>query len=129
MMEKIQIKQKRWAVDFLSVLLIVAVAALFVMSLTDTAFALGVMPGDRGTLKGEVVAVDHVHNANTVTLLSGRIGQFPNDKLNIFLTKDTKLKVCNMSEPLKDIRVGSNATVKYHERGGVAVADSIAERC
>jgi hypothetical protein len=66
------------AACFLAMLLIMTVAALFVMSFTNLNIAQGSMQ-DRGTLKGEVVAIDNVHNARTMTLRSSQIGQFPND--------------------------------------------------
>ncbi len=115
--------------NLLPMILAMMVASLLIFSLTGNAFAAGAMQGDRGSLKGEVVAVNQVHNAQTLTLRSSQVGQFPNDQLNIFMNKDTKVKVCNVREPYKDIHVDHTAVVKYHELGGVAVANSIAEQC
>ncbi len=125
MLGKVTIK----TTNLLTVIFAVIVASLLVVSFANTAFALGSMKVDSGSLKGEVVAVNDVHNAQTLTLQSSQIGRFPNDKLNIFLNRSTKVKVCNANEPIKDIKVGHSATVKYHELGGVAVADLISERC
>ncbi len=115
--------------NILPIILAITVASLLIFSVTNNAFAAAAMMGDRGSLKGEVVAVNQVHNAQTLTLRSSQIGQFPNDQLNIFMNKDTKVKVCNVREPYKDLRADHSVVVKYHELGGVALADSIAERC
>ena len=125
MRENSNITQEGVAAYFLAVL----VAVLFVLSFASAPLAQGSMMGDRSSLKGEIVAIDNVHNAQTMTLRSQYVGQFPNDTLNIFLHKDTKLKICDASKPLKDLSVDRNANVTYHEVGGVAVADSISEQC
>lgn len=126
---KVAQKRSSTAAHLLAGLFIATIAVLFVMSFAGVVYAQVGMQGDRGSLKGEVVAIDHVHNAQTITLRSGQGGQFPNDTLNIFLNKDTKLNVCAVREPLKDMSVDHNATVTYHELGGVAVAASISEQC
>ncbi len=84
----------------------------------------------KDTLRGEVVAVDNLHHMGMLTLQSYKIGQFPNDQLNIFMNKDTSVKICNKREPEKDIKVSHNATVTYHEvQGLLPLADSVAEKC
>lgn len=110
-------------------LFIVAIAALLFMSFVAVAYYNGGMNSSVDTLKGEIVAIDKVHNAQTLTLLSNQIGQFPNDRLNIFLNGNTKVRICNEKKPLNDMSVGRTATVVYKELGGVAVADRIYERC
>jgi hypothetical protein len=112
-----------------AVVSVMILAVIFLLSFTSAALAERGMYGDRGTLTGEVMAIDQVHNATTLTLISSQIGQFPNNQLNIFLNQDTKVQVCKASEPVKDISVSRDATVKYHEVGGVAVAERISERC
>jgi hypothetical protein len=104
------------------------VAVLFFMSFMNEGLAQGSML-DKGTVKGEVVAIDNAHNMRTMTLRSDQIGQFPNNELNLFLNHDTTFKVCNANEPFKDMSVDRTATVTYHEVGGVAVANSISEHC
>ncbi len=82
------------------------------------------------TLKGRVVALDTSHQTKTVTLQSREIGRtVPNSELNIFANDNTRVMVCKESEPLSSVKLGSNATIKYHELGGVALADNIYERC
>jgi len=107
---------------------VLIVAALFVLSFTNTAFTQGIVQG-KGPLTGEVIAVDSGHHLRTLTLQSSSIGQYPNDELNIFLSQNTKVKICGMREPAKDVAVSRNATIRYHEVAGLAVADSVAERC
>ncbi len=110
--------------------IILIAAALIVLSFTNTAFTRGSMQtGEKVALKGEIVTVDNGHHLRTLTLRSDEIGRYPSDKLNIFLNQGTKVKVCGMREPAKDIRVSRNATIVYHELGGLAVADSVSERC
>jgi hypothetical protein len=122
---KISLTQARWAAHVLAVPFIIAVTSLFILSFTSSALGQGSMQGDSGILQGEIVGFDNAHNIQTLTL---RLGHFPNDTLNIFMNEDTKLQVCNESKPLVWSE-GRNATVKYHEAGGVAVADSISEQC
>jgi hypothetical protein len=118
---KPNITQTRSAVRVLAVLFIMA----FVLSFTSVALSQGCMQGDRGSLNGEIVGIGNVGHAQIVTL---RLGHFPNDMLNIFLNKDTKLQVCNASKPLMWSE-GGKAIVRYHQIGGVVIADSIFEKC
>ncbi len=116
----------------LGVLSVTTVAVIFLLSITNAAFAQGSMEGDWGTLntlKGDVISIDHLQNATILTLIAGQAGKSPNDKLNIVLTPDTNVKVCKADEPSKDISVKRNVTVTYHELGGIAVAERISEAC
>ncbi len=115
---------------FLSGLLVLAISAVFVLSLTGYAFSKESMPGSASdTIKGEVIAVDSGHYMKTLTLESDQIGPFPNNSLNIFVNPGTRVNVCGMSEPASDLQVDRTATVIYHEVGGVPVAERISERC
>ena len=112
--------------SLLAVIFVMSVALLFAAPLANAASS----QANMGTLSGEVVAVDHsMHNANTVTLRSSQIGQFPYDTMNIFVNSGTKINVCKSKEPLRDMTVGHHAKVTYHEVGGLAVANSISEQC
>ncbi len=105
-------------------------AAFVVLSFAAAASNESSLQSEKSMLAGEVIAVDHVHNLQTLTLRSDEIGQFPSgNKLNIYLTPKTEVVVCDRYLPAKDITVNSNATVTYHEERGLAVADSIAEQC
>jgi hypothetical protein len=81
-------------------------------------------------LRGEVVAVDNLHHINMLTLESTKIGQYPNDQLNIFMNKNTSVKVCNERTAEHDIKVSHTATVRYHEvQGLLPLADYVMEKC
>jgi hypothetical protein len=101
------------------------VALILVLSYSRTALAQQSLQENRGSLGGQIVGIRTVNNMPAVTL---RLGAVQNDTLTIFLNKDTKLQVCNESYPLM-WTVNHDATVTYHELGGVAVADSIYEKC
>lgn len=108
-----------------------AMTAVFAVSIANTTFAEGSMQtGQDKNVTGEVVSIDNLHDLRMVTLRSESIGTFPNDRLNIFVNKNTKVEVCNAREPFKDIGIDRNATVTYHEvKGLLPVADSISEKC
>ena len=99
--------------------------------LSNSALAIGSShTGNEVMLKGEVWAVDNLHNINMLTLQSNTIGQFPNDQLNIFMNKNTSVKICNEREAENDINVSRKATVTYHEvQGLLPLADSVTEKC
>lgn len=109
-------------------LIVLIAAALIVLSFTNTALSLGNMQGEKA-IKGEVVAVNNMRHLTVVSVRSNEIGKFPNDKMHIFLNPYTTAKICKATEPAKDIQTRRNATIKYHEVGGLAVADSVSERC
>ncbi len=126
------IKSKRAfeAIYLLDGLVVLIVAALFVLSFANTASTHTSMQGkEQGYLKGEVIAVDTGNHVRTLTLRSNEIGQYPNDTLNVFLSQNANVKICGMREPAKDIAVDHKATIMYHEVGGVPVANNVAERC
>lgn len=128
---KFEINKKRGgrAAGRAAVASVMALAVIFFLSFANAAVAQAGMESESNVLTGEVMAVNPVHGATTLTLISGQIGQFPNNEMNIFLNGDTKVKVCSEREPVNDISVSRNATVTYHEVGGVAVAEQISEQC
>ncbi len=109
---------------FFAVLLV----ALFTASSSRVSAAAYGRAGE-DSLKGEIVAMDTVNHIQTLTVRSDEIGGFPNDKLNIFLNKNTTVTMCSEKEPAKDLKVGRSATIEYHESGGVPVADAVSEQC
>jgi hypothetical protein len=114
----------------LAAVLVLAVASLLVLSFVGTSLAAqGMAPGAKGTLKGEIIEVTSGQHLGMVTLRSGEIGQFPNDDLNIFVVKGTHVKICSVREPAAKLAVSRNATIHYHELGGLAVANRISEQC
>ncbi len=123
-------RQSADTIFFLAGFLVLVLAALFVISLSSTALALrSQQQSERGSLKGEIVAVDTMNHVRTVTLRSSAIGKYPNDEVNVFLNNDTKINVCNAKEPYGDLKTGKNAVIMYQEIGGVPVARSVSEQC
>ena len=110
--------------------IVLVLTAVLVVTFAGIAFGEGTTPGgDERTLQGDVIAVDSGMSISTVTLESDQLGSYPNNDLNIFLNQASKVNVCGKEMSADDINVGRNAIVTYHERGGVAVADGITERC
>jgi hypothetical protein len=119
------------ALKLAATLIILFVAVMSGAFFANNALAIGGQHArHEDTLKGEVVAVDNLHNINMLTLQSYKIGQFPNDQLNIFMNKNTSVKICSTREPEHDIKVDRKATVTYHEvQGLLPIADSVSEKC
>jgi len=119
------------AFNLLSGLVALLIVLSFSTSFTNSAFAIGSRQAiQKDTLTGEVVVVDNLHHLGMLTLQSSKIGQFPNDQLNIFMNKTTSVKVCSEREPEKDIKVNHKAIVTYHEvQGLLPLADSVSEKC
>ncbi len=112
---------------FIIPIVAVIMSALFASSAVAIASR---QPIHEHAMRGEVVVVDNLHHINMLTLQSTKIGQYPNDQLNIFMNKNTSVKVCNEREPENDIKVSRNATVRYHEvQGLLPLADSVTEKC
>ncbi len=124
-------KKSDKATRILTGFFVLLVSAIFTMSFTNTTSAAGSMQGGQNeTVNGEVVAVDNLHHIGILTLRSEGFGNFPNDRMNIFLDRNTTVKICNEREPSKDIDVSRDATVTYHEvRGWLPVADAVTEQC
>jgi len=119
------------ALKLVATLIVLLVAVISSAFFANNALAIGGRHArHEETLKGEVVAVDNFHRINMLTLQSYKIGQFPNDQLNIFMNKRTSVKICNEREPGHDINVDRTATVTYHEvQGLLPLADSVSEKC
>ncbi len=125
-------KRSGGEINLLTALLVLLFTLILIVSFANSTLASwgNKQAGQKDTLQGEVVAVDHLHHMGMLTLQSYKIGQFPNDQLNIFMNKDTSVKICNKREPEKDIKVSRNATVTYHEvQGLLPLAYSVREKC
>jgi hypothetical protein len=111
--------------------LVLAITAIFAASMENATFAdTSMLKGQENAVTGEVITVENLNHLDMVTLRSEEIGKFPNDRLNTFLNRDSVVTVCNVSEPSRDIGVGRNVMVTYHEvRGLLPVADSVREQC
>ncbi len=126
------------AINLLIGFFILLVTLIFSVSFANSALVgVSQQAVQKDTLKGEivavdgkVVAVDNLHQIGMLTLQSNEIGKSPNDRLHIFMNKNTSVKICNVREPEKDIRVSRDATVTYHEvQGLLPIADSVSEKC
>lgn len=111
-------------------ILVLIAVVLVVVSFVETAFAAVPLQGSRtNTLRGEIVAVGSAGYMTILTVRSAQIGPFPNNELNIFTNRNTMTKICRERGPARDLNVGSSATITYHKKRGVAVANRIVERC
>ncbi|HYA88474.1 MAG TPA: hypothetical protein VEI57_15580 [Nitrospirota bacterium] len=121
----------RKAFHILMAFFVLLVTAIIAMSYAITTLAADSMQkGQKDVVKGEVVAIDTLHHLRMLTLRSEKIGTLPNDTLNIYLDKSTRVKICNEREPWRDINVDGKVTLTFHEvRGWLPVADAITERC
>jgi hypothetical protein len=104
----------------------VMIAALFVMSLAGVAMEMESMQGNADILFGKITAVDTSPPTKSLTLQPSVAGE---PAMNIFVSEDTAVKVCDADRSLKDIKVGSNVQITYYELAGVAVADFIYAPC
>lgn len=118
------------SVAFLTGLFLLVVAALLVLPPATTVLSQQILPGvDKKVVTGGVVAVENSSRLTTLTLRSPEIGRFPNNEVNIFLSPSTPVQICDDRGPARDLLAGRRATIMYHEERGLAVADSVAERC
>ncbi len=114
-------------IGLVSVFVVLIAAAVLVFSRTSSAAPQGTVK--EATIQGEIVAVDNTNHTKTITVLSSKIGNFPNDELNIVVNKNTMVQMCTFKKLAKGLNADSTATINYHELGGMAVADSVSERC
>ena len=108
---------------FFTVALAITVAFLLMISVATPAVA---AMEKMSTLSGEVMAVNP--SAETLTVKSGprygsSVGQFT------FATdKMTSITSCAQNDTLRDIGVGEDVTVMYHEKDGKLFADAIEKK-
>ncbi len=114
-------------IGLVGIFVVLVVAAVLALSRTSLAAPQGT--AKESTISGEVYSITNTRHLGTMTLLSEKLGAYPNDELNFFLTKNTKVKICSLRKPEKDIAASRTAMVMYHELQGLAVADSVFERC
>ncbi len=114
-------------IGIIGALVVLSFAAILTLYMTSSAAPQG--SAKESTIKGEVYSMTAGRHLGTITLLSEKLGAYPNNELNIFLIKSTKVNICSVREPEKDIAANRTATVKYHELQGLAVADSVSEQC
>ncbi len=111
--------------------IVLIAAAFFVLSSSNSVASTWAnrQAGEKIVLKGEVVGIDHMRHLMVLTVQSNEIGQFPNDQMHVYVNPKAMTKICNATEPAKDMTVDRSAIIRYHEVGGLAVADSVSERC
>jgi hypothetical protein len=118
------------ALDLLTVIVAVMVTALFIISIASIARAGESMQGNVETLNGKITAVDTFHQTKSLTLQSGELGEtIPDNEMNILVSGQTTVKVCDVDKSLENIKVGSNVQVTYYELAGIAVASFIYATC
>lgn len=101
--------------------LAVTIAFLLMISFANTAIAgVGKMP----TISGEVIAVDP--SAGTLTVKSRYAS--PMGLFTFSTDKTTSITSCAQNKTLRDIGVGQDVTVTYHEKDGKFFADAIEKK-
>ena len=109
--------------NVLTSMLVMVVAALFVMSFATQVNA----QGSKANIKGEVIAVDDYARTVTVKSLemlsSSGIGM--NENITFSADKGTNVTSCTQNRIFNDINVGAKVAITYHELDGKLVADVI----
>lgn len=116
---KIQAEQYR----LVAVALAFTVAFLFIFSFATPAVA---AMGNMSTISGEVIAVNP--SAGTLTLRSGPRSGSPAGQFTFATDKMTSITSCAQNGTLRDIGVGQDVTVTYHEKDGKFFADVIEKK-
>ena len=105
----------------------IVMAALVLLFLASPAISAMQSPGSpESTLQGSVVAV---HNMSDLTVLTIQTGKGIDNEVNVLAAPYTNAKMCSDREYAMDVNPGDHAVIKYHELSGMAIADSIAEKC
>lgn len=94
-------------------ILVMAIAAFFVILLTNQAIA----GKDMTTVTGQITSVD---SYNRTISIAG-----PEGAVNFNVDKSTGLVFCDMNKTFNDLAAGQRVTVNYHESDGKLIADSI----
>jgi hypothetical protein len=100
--------------------LAIAVAALFIVSFATPALAAG---EKISTISGQVIAVDPY--ARTLSVKSSGRNESSMGLFTFSTDKMTSIVNCAQNESLRDIGVGQDVTVTYHEKEGKLFADVV----
>jgi hypothetical protein len=101
--------------------------ALLVLFVATPAFsAMSVPASPESTLQGKVVAV---RNMTDLTVLTIQTTKGIDNDVNVLAAPYTFAKLCGENDHAMNVSPGDKAIVKYHELGGLAIADSISEKC
>jgi len=106
-----------------TVLLAVAVAAIFMVSFATPAIAVG---EKISTLSGQVIAVDPY--AGTLTVKSSGRNESSMGMFTFATDKMTSVVSCAQNNSLRDIGLGQDVTVTYREKEGKLFADVIEKK-
>lgn len=99
--------------------LLVVLAALFVMAFAYQASAFSAGGSSPFSYTGKIVALDS--HDKIVTVQAG-----PNDELTFNLNDNGAVMRCSMSESFASLKIGDEVTVSYFDRGdGSYIADEI----
>ena len=96
-----------------TLLLVAAVAALFVIMLANQAVSEEYMT----TIKGQIASVNGYDRTLSVM---GKEGQY-----TFSIDRSTNVVICDMNKSFEDLDTGQNVTVTYHAKDGKFVADSV----
>jgi hypothetical protein len=101
--------------------------ALLMLFLAAPAFSsMSVPPSPENTLQGKVVAV---RNMTDLTVLTIQTTKGIGNDVNVLAAPYTFANLCGENEHAMNVSPGDKTIVKYHELGGLAIADSISEKC
>ncbi len=106
-----------------AVVLAVTMALLLTTSFAAPAVAAS---GKISTLSGEVIAVNP--SAGTLTVRSGARYGSPPAQLTFSMDKMTSVTSCAQNKTLRDIGIGQDVTVTYHEKDGKLFADAVEKK-
>ena len=101
--------------------------AVLVIFLAAPAFSGMSMPASSdNALQGKVVAVRHMTD---LTVLTIQTAKGIDNEVNVLAAPYTSAKLCGDREYAMDVTPGNKAVIEYHELSGLAIADSIVEKC
>jgi hypothetical protein len=104
-----------------------AMTAMLVLFLAAPAFSEMSTPISSDiTLQGKVVAV---RNMTDLTVLTIQTAKGLDNEVNVLAAPYTNAKLCGDREHAMDVTPGNKAVIEYHELSGLAIADSIVEKC
>lgn len=114
---------KKKIANVLTGMLVMGIAALFVVSFATQANA----QGSKANLKGEVVAVDEYAGIVTVKSMEAiaSSGISMKDNITFATFNETNVTSCTQNRTLNDLRMGDKVTITYHEAEGTLFADVI----
>jgi hypothetical protein len=107
--------------------LLVALAALFILSLMSAAAAAEKSYSPEFSVSGRVVSADFLTRTLSIRWTEPPLTSAEGKATDITFTMGgtTRVRMCNEDKRFEDIRIGEKVEVKYHEREGKLFADRI----